>query len=125
MKKVIIAVLAFINFNSAMANTLAVTCHTDIETLKVYVDLKDNKAPHYIEIYSQGGLGPNFLDASFVATKSELLITPDDEVSVKSEFQNTKIDIQFNAKAQLGHGTMKSNTSKAIELNPCSYVYQN
>ncbi len=121
MKKTILAMLVVMTFQTVKAGTLQLTCQTSVEeTVKIYVSTDKSKNPAYMEIYSQGGLGPNFLDSSYVASETDLTISPDDQVTLNARFSNL-VNVKLDIGTKSGEGLMTFDGAKAIELSKCSY----
>lgn len=122
MKKVIISILLLSSLQSAYAGTLQISCDTNTaERVEIYVSTTEAKNPVYMEIYGQGGLGPNFLDSSYVARESDLTISPDDEIQLKADFGSiVKLDLNYSEKTQ-GESHIKFKNTKAIELKNCKH----
>lgn len=120
MKKLILLVSVAMSFQAVHAGTIQINCETSLdETVKIYVSTDQTKNPAYMEIYSQGGLGPNFLDSSYTASETDLTITPDDQVILSGRFGN-RVQVELDSSAKkAGTGQMKFNGTKAIDLKNC------
>jgi hypothetical protein len=124
MKKLIVMVMVTVSFHVASAGTLQVSCKTNTEeTVEVYVSTDESKNPAYLEIYNQSGLGPNFLESSYVAIETDLRITPDDQMTLKARFgQFVEINLDFQTR-ELGQGSMKFKGTEATELKNCTHNF--
>lgn len=102
----------------AQAATMTIDCEGNDFTAKMRVDLEKKKA-HYLEIYSQEGLGPNSLEVSFVASTSALNMDLHDAIQVSAELPTGgKISIENEA------GTMRfSESGQDLPLKNCKYSF--
>lgn len=124
MKNLIIMFVVAMGFQSVHAGTMQLNCETSLdETVKIYISTDKSQNPAYMEIYSQGGLGPNFLDSSYTASKTDLVISPDDQITLNARFGKI-VEVNLNYDAQkAGEGSMKFNGTKAIELKNCTHNF--
>jgi hypothetical protein len=96
MKKSFFVLLLLAVSFSSLAGTLVITCQVGEDKIEVSKNLADITEPQTLSIYNQGGLGPNFLEASYVSTKGLYQISPSDTLYVESEFpMGGKFQVEF------------------------------
>ena len=83
MKKLLCLLLMLITSSllAQPAEKLVVKCQNDFDTIVLTLNL-DINSPNMLEIFNQGGSGPNFLEASYVVNKVEVSL-PDDALNLK------------------------------------------
>ena len=103
---------------SVFAATMVSECAGEDFRIRTLVDL-NGKEPHYVEVYTQGGLGPNNLEESYVATKSRfktgadsIKIEADLPMSGRISINNKEGNIRFPGADNIVH-----------ELKDCKYSF--
>ena len=103
---------------SGFAATMVAECNGEDFRVRTLVDL-DGKEPHYVEVYTQGGLGPNNLEESYVAKKSRFKTAAD---SIRIE-----ADLPMNGRISINNkeGNIRFPGSDNIvhELKDCKYSF--
>lgn len=124
MKNLIMMFVVAMGFQTVQAGTLQLNCETSLdETVKIYISTDKSQNPAYMEIYSQGGLGPKFLDSSYSANQTDLVISPDDQITLKARFgKMVQVNLNYDAK-KMGEGSMIFNDTKAIQLKNCTHSF--
>ncbi len=117
MKHTILFLFLVLSFGAQSA-TMMIDCEGNDFTAKMRVDLEKKEA-HYLEIYSQEGLGPNNLEVSFLASKSSLDMDLHDAIQASAELPTGgKISIENET------GSMRfSEAGTDLPLKNCKYSF--
>jgi hypothetical protein len=110
--------LFLLTSQGAFAATMVAECLGEDFRIRTLVDL-DGKTPHYVEVYTQGGLGPNNLEESYVAKKSRFK-TDVDSIRIEA-------DLPMNGRIFINNkdGSIRFPGSDNVvhELKDCKYSF--
>jgi hypothetical protein len=124
MKSILIGFTLMTSITS-FASTLEIVCQDDGNRLVISTGINDQKTRPSLDIYNQGGLGPNFLEAGYTASEGYFQISPDNSLSLSAKYMDGgKFDVEFlDATGEGGLGNIiYPGTKKVIKLKNCSFT---
>jgi hypothetical protein len=115
-----------LTFSSSFASVLK--CQAEEDSISVVIP-KNYKSSYTLEIYSQGGLGPNFLESSFESNSNSENVygyTPDDDFYLEADFSegcSVKVFYNLHKRQKMEDGSYVNSDGKTIPLTNCEISY--
>lgn len=126
LKNFVLIALSIITVSSSFASVLK--CQAQEDSIEVIIP-KNYKSSYTLEIYSQGGLGPNFLESSFVSNSNSENVygyTPDDDFYLEADFSEgcaVKVFYNLHKRQKSEDGYYVNPAGKRIPLTKCEISY--